>query len=128
MAGCRIARFPVACPAGRAINGRIVNPSVVLLDNKKAMLRHSMTLYGHKASRYLLSMITPTHIRTARAALGWGLRELAAKAGTGIKSVWRFENGDDVRKSTVDKWQRTLESEGVTFENSSRPGIHWPAT
>ena len=92
------------------------------------MPRHSMTLDGYNASRYLLSMITPTHIRAARAALGWGLRELAAKAGTGIKSVSRFENGADVRYSTVDKWQHALESEGVTFENSGRPGIYWPAS
>ncbi len=65
---------------------------------------------------------------TRRAALGWGVRELAAKAGTGIKSVSRFENGGDVRKSTVDKWQLALEAEGVTFENSARPGIHWTAS
>ena len=89
---------------------------------------YSMALDGNNASRYLLSMITPTHIRTARAALRWGVRDLAAKTGTGFKSVSRFENGGDVRKSTVDKWQLALESEGVTFENSSRPGIHWPAT
>ena len=86
-----------------------------------------MTLDGHNAVHYLLSMITATHIRTARAALGWGVRDLAAKAGTGIKSVSRFENGGDVRKSTVDKWQRTLEAEGITFENSGQPGIRWPA-
>ena len=92
------------------------------------MPRHSMTLDGHNNGAYLWRMITSTHIRAARAALGWGVRDLAAKAGTGIKSVSRFENGGDVRKSTVDKWQLALEAKGITFENSGRPGIRWPAT
>ena len=73
-------------------------------------------------------MITGTHIRTARAALGWGVRDLAAKTGTGIKGVSRFENGGDVLKSTLDKWQLALESEGIRFENSGDPGIRWSAT
>ena len=92
------------------------------------MSGHAMPLDGYKAARYVLSMITPTHIRTARAALRWGVRDLAAKSGTGFKSVSKFENGGDVRKSTVDKWQLALEAEGVTFENSGRPGIYWPAS
>ena len=65
---------------------------------------------------------TSTHIRAARAALGWGVRDLAALTGTGIKSISRFENGADVRKSTVDKWQLALEAAGIVFEDS---GIHW---
>ena len=99
-----------------------------LSDDKKAMPHYSMALDGHNAGRYLLSMITATHIRAARAAVRWGVRELASNAGTGVKAVTRFENGGDVRKSTVDKWQLALEAEGITFENSGRPGIRWPAT
>ena len=87
-----------------------------------------MMLDGYNAGHYLWGMITATHIRTARAALRWGVRALADRAGTGFQAVTRFENGGDVRKSTVDKWQLALEAEGVTFENSGRPGIHWPAS
>ena len=37
-------------------------------------------------------MITPSQIRMARAALGWGLRELAEKAGVATK------HGEPVRE------------------------------
>ena len=37
-------------------------------------------------------MITPSQVRMARAALGWGVRELAEKAGVAVNTVSRFEN------------------------------------
>jgi hypothetical protein len=53
------------------------------------------------------------------------VRDLAAKAGTSVKAVTRFENGGDVRKSTLDKWQIALEAEGIRLQNSTNPGVHW---
>ena len=70
-------------------------------------------------------MLTSKHVRAARAVLGWGVRDLAAKAEVSPKAVTRLEGGQDVRKSTADKIQATLEAEGVVFENSKRPGIRW---
>ena len=70
-------------------------------------------------------MLTATHIRAARAVLGWGVRDLAAQAGVSINAVTRLEAGRDVRKSTADKIQATLEAAGVAFETSDRPGIRW---
>ena len=70
-------------------------------------------------------MLSSKHIRAARAVLGWGVRDLAKKAGVSVNAVTRLEGGQDVRKSTADKIQATLEAAGVTFENSKRPGIRW---
>ena len=72
-------------------------------------------------------MLTGRHIKAARVVLGWGVRELAGKAGIGAKTVTRFENGGDIRKSTLDKLQLTLEAEGIEFLDSGRPGIRWGA-
>ena len=70
-------------------------------------------------------MLTATHIRAARAVLGWGVRDLAAQAGVSVNAVTRLEAGRDVRKSTADKIQATLEAAGIAFETSARPGVRW---
>lgn len=51
----------------------------------------------------------------ARAALGWGVRDLAAKAGLGISTVTRFENGADAYGETLRKIEAALEGEGIRF-------------
>jgi transcriptional regulator with XRE-family HTH domain len=64
-------------------------------------------------------------LRMARAAIGWGVRELAAKAGVAANTVTRIENGADAMQSTMDKLQRLLESAGIEFidENGGGPGV-----
>ena len=64
-------------------------------------------------------------IKMARAALGWGVRELAAKAGVTANTVTRIENGADMRQSTLLALQRALEEGGVQFiaENGGGAGV-----
>ena len=62
-------------------------------------------------------------LRMARAAVGWGVRELAEKAGVTANTVTRIENGADAKQSTMDKLQRALEAAGVEFTNSDQPGV-----
>jgi transcriptional regulator with XRE-family HTH domain len=64
-------------------------------------------------------------IRMARAAVGWGVRELAKKAGVTANTVTRIENGADAKQSTMDRLQRALEAAGVEFidENGGGPGV-----
>jgi transcriptional regulator with XRE-family HTH domain len=64
-------------------------------------------------------------IRMARAAVGWGVRELAAKAGVTANTITRIENGADAKTSTVDAIRRALEEAGVEFipENGGGPGV-----
>ena len=61
----------------------------------------------------------------ARAAVGWGVRELAEEAGITANTVTRIENGADAMQSTMDKLQRALEAAGVEFidENGGGPGV-----
>jgi transcriptional regulator with XRE-family HTH domain len=59
----------------------------------------------------------------ARAAVGWGVRELAEKAGVTANTVTRIENGADAKQSTMDRLQRALEAAGVEFINSDQPGV-----
>jgi transcriptional regulator with XRE-family HTH domain len=62
-------------------------------------------------------------LRMARAAVGWGVRELAKKAGITANTVTRIENGADAKQSTMDSLQRALEAAGIEFTNGEQPGV-----
>src|SRR6476619_6324342 len=62
-------------------------------------------------------------LRMARAAIGWGVRELAEKADVTANTVTRIENGADAKQSTMDALQRALEAAGVEFTNGEQPGV-----
>lgn len=61
----------------------------------------------------------------ARAALGIGIRELAAMAEVSPNTVSRFERGEALYGRTVDALQAALEAAGVIFidENGEGPGV-----
>jgi transcriptional regulator with XRE-family HTH domain len=63
-------------------------------------------------------------LRMARAAVGWGVRELAKKAGVTANTVTRIELGADAKQSTIEALQRTLEAAGIEFipQNGGGPG------
>ena len=67
----------------------------------------------------------PIQLKMARAAVGWGVRDLAKKAGVTANTVTRIENGADAKQSTMDKLQHALEVAGVDFidENGGGPGV-----
>lgn len=64
-------------------------------------------------------------VRMARAALGWGVRDLAEKAGVTANTVTRIENGADAKQSTMDRLQQALQVAGIEFieENGGGPGV-----
>jgi transcriptional regulator with XRE-family HTH domain len=62
-------------------------------------------------------------LRMARAAVGWGVRELAERAGVTANTVTRIENGADAKQSTMDSLQRALEAAGLEFTNGDQPGV-----
>jgi transcriptional regulator with XRE-family HTH domain len=66
--------------------------------------------------------MTPVQIKMARAAVGWGVRELAKKAGITANTVTRIENGSDAKQSTIEAIRRALEAAGVEFTNGDAPG------
>ncbi len=65
-------------------------------------------------------------LKMARAAVGWGVRELAERAGVTANTVTRIENGADSKKSTMDALQKALEAAGVEFTNGQSPGVRIP--
>jgi len=64
-------------------------------------------------------------LKMARAAVGWGVRDLAKKAGVTANTVTRIENGADAKQSTMDRLQHALEAAGIEFiqENGGGPGV-----
>ena len=62
----------------------------------------------------------------ARAALGLGVRELAALADVSPDTVARFERGDELRDRTVAAMKTALEKAGVVFVDAGDglgPGV-----
>jgi len=71
-------------------------------------------------------MINRIQVKMARAALGWGVRDLAAKAEVAANTVSRYENGADALGETLERIQRALENAGVVFIDQSEesgPGV-----
>ena len=67
-------------------------------------------------------MLTPVQVRMARAALGWGVRDLASKAGLAPNTVSRFENGHGARVDTLVAIERAFASEGIIFLQEDAAG------
>jgi len=59
----------------------------------------------------------------ARAGLGLSVKDLSERAGVGLNTVIRFENGADARSSSIDKIQKALEALGVEFSNGDAIGV-----
>jgi len=62
----------------------------------------------------------------ARAALGWGVRELAQRAGVSTNTVSRFENGLGVQVETLRRLESTLQQAGIIFvpeDENFGPGV-----
>jgi len=72
-------------------------------------------------------ILLPVQCRMARAALGLGVRELAAAAKVSIDTVTRFERGDELKERTIEALQRALEAAGVQFidENGGGAGVRF---
>ena len=67
-------------------------------------------------------ILLPVQCRMARAALGWGVKELAAAAKVSIDTVVRFERGDELKERTVEAIQRALEGGGIEFIDANGGG------
>ena len=65
----------------------------------------------------------PVQCRMARAALGLGVRDLAAAAKVSVDTVVRFERGDELKERTIEALRRALEEAGVEFTNADQPGV-----
>jgi len=66
-------------------------------------------------------------LKMARTALSLGVRELGERAGVSANTISRFENGADIRLSTLTKIQNVLEAAGIEFipENGGGVGVRF---
>jgi transcriptional regulator with XRE-family HTH domain len=67
----------------------------------------------------------------ARAALGWGVRDLGIAAGVAANTVSRYENGMGTTVATLERIRRAFEEAGVVFvpeDASGGPGVRHPRT
>ena len=71
--------------------------------------------------------MTPDQCRMARAALGWGVRDLADKAEVSKDTIARFENDVEIKEATVAKLQSAFEAAGIEFtpHNGVGEGVRW---
>ena len=53
--------------------------------------------------------------KMARAAVGWGVRDLAREAKVSTDTIARMERGEELKERTIDAIQSALESAGVEF-------------
>ena len=75
---------------------------------------------------YRPRVITATQSRMARAALKWGLRDVAREAGIAVATINRFEMGQaEPTRATLTVLRQTFERAGVCF--SADGGVVPPA-
>lgn len=65
-------------------------------------------------------------VKMARAALGWGVQDLATRTGIAATTLDRVENGIDVEQSTMDAIQAALEAAGIAFLDGDYSGSGGP--
>ncbi|QIB34723.1 transcriptional regulator [Ancylobacter pratisalsi] len=63
----------------------------------------------------------------ARAALTWGVLDLAREASISTQTIVRFERGEQLRSSTVAAMRDALEAAGIEFipENGGGVGVRF---
>lgn len=70
-------------------------------------------------------MIEAVQSKMARAAVGWGVRDLAQAAGVSADTVTRLERGEALQPRTIAAIRTALETAGVEFipPNGGGPGV-----
>lgn len=85
------------------------------------LLQHRCRLKGESNG---VTMV-PIQCKMARAALDWGVRDLAAKADKSPNTVARLERGEAMLAETVADIRRAFEKAGIIFieEDGAGPGV-----
>lgn len=70
-------------------------------------------------------MINAVQSKMARAAVGWGVRDLAKAAEVSVDTISRLERGEELMPRTVSAIRTALETAGVVFidQNGNGPGV-----
>lgn len=66
----------------------------------------------------------PSHLRMARAAFDWTLRDLEDLSGVNRNTISRYESGKEIMSGNLRELERVLAERGVTFiEEKEKIGI-----
>lgn len=81
--------------------------------------------YEQQKSPYYGDIMTPVQCRMARAALDWGVLDLAREAGVSTQTIVRLERGEALKQPTIDRIREAFEDAGVEFipENGGGLGV-----
>ena len=83
------------------------------------------TMY-HSWDKESTPVMQPVHLRMARAALNWTVRDLENKSKINKNTISRYEAGREVLSGTIDKLEKVLENAGIAFiqeDDLGGPGI-----
>ncbi|WP_205826794.1 transcriptional regulator [Mesorhizobium zhangyense] len=69
--------------------------------------------------------MNPAQCRMARAALEWGVLDLAREAAVSTQTIVRFERGEVLKQTTHDRLRDAFKAAGIEFipENGGGPGV-----
>src|SRR5262245_958031 len=71
-------------------------------------------------------MMSATHVRMARAALNWTLKDLEDRTGVNKNTISRYEAGAAILSDTLQRIEHVLKAEGVIFIDEDEdlgPGV-----
>jgi transcriptional regulator with XRE-family HTH domain len=74
----------------------------------------------HTVCEDATGMMSPIHLRMARAAFNWTVRELADRAGVNKNVVSRYEGGKEIVSSSLRSLEEVFAKEGVVFFEDDR--------
>lgn len=76
-------------------------------------------------NRIRVLILLPVQCKMARAAIGWGVRDLAREANVSPDTIARLERGDPLKENTITIIRKALEAAGVEFipKNGGGPGV-----
>lgn len=86
----------------------------------EGFVKRTRTMYGLHMSN--LPNLQPESCRAARALLGWGVRDLAAKAEVSVDTIVQFEKGRPMRQANKDRLGALFAEAGVEILNGDAPG------
>jgi transcriptional regulator with XRE-family HTH domain len=69
-------------------------------------------------------MINSVQCKMARAALGWGVRDLAKNSEVSIDTITRLERGETLLPRTVSAIEKTFIEAGIEFFNGTGVKLH----
>ena len=92
---------------------------------RESLVTLPLIVASGKKNHHSVVIMDSIQCKMARAALGWGVRELAETAGVSTQTITRLERGEQLRDRTIETLRQVFEAAGIEFiaENGGGPGV-----